>query len=56
MTFFLLFVLVSKRVVFFFPHRFSKGTGVLCIYTHTQHNNHLTIEMVTLCPYFTFES
>lgn len=59
MTFFLLFVLVSKRVgffFFFFPHRFSKGTGVLCIYTHTRPNNYLAMEMRTLCPYFAFES
>lgn len=46
----------QKSWFFFFPHRFSKGPGVLCIYTHTRPNNYLAMEMRTLCPYFAFES
>lgn len=46
----------EQKSCFFFPHRFSKGTGVLCIYTHTHPNNYLAMEMGTLCPYFAFEN
>lgn len=56
MTFFLLFVLVSKRVGFFFLKGFQKGLE-FCVYIHTLALTiYLAMEMRTLCPYFAFES